>query len=1137
MTAIDLTIDALVAASVSTEDIERAGSQLYDHRNVLVNAIRAGVARDDAAALRALCYEKRAAHTILNDQAPPPAFFRAKALAGAPFEPRAHGTVHAARALAALGLVLVEGDADHLEVFRRWISCCGLEVPAAPITELPATVTSRHAETIRGLAERGDLDLLTLVWMLDLDGWLHPATGKGPVRRGPSTTVLLDLGDTGQRAVLTIARLPGFPAGLVPDPSVMALSSADEEFHSALREAWSAAGGHAGHTLLWSLSDRAGPVIRVTNRSLSLAFAVLLDETRRLGRGFLGVLTVRRLRPRTAIVGQLDPDNPDAAAPVSGYEAKLAAIDEQTRVILPRKNRVEAERANARYGHGAELAFVDTWKQAARTGRAVDRRRLLTIAVVALLLIVFGAFGLYRIADSRRGDEQRRAVAADLAARAITLRETDPSLSARLGLAAHRIDPANSRAVDALRDVLQANRNVVRTWQADPARVDSVAVNSTQHRIVTSGTENTTKVWDLTTGRLTGTLPRYAYQLVAAQEQAMAAAATYDGVALFDIGPGAPAELGLLPDAACTTSDSVVAFDFTHDDTTLDVVWKDGAVSRYDVVTRSETMCRPWQDVLAPLTFTQPLPTDKVVAADIVGTQTAADADEVVLVLTDNTVVSARLGGKDAHREVRADELTGDATLVAADAGMVAVATAQGVAVWQRGEHRLLTNPAGGFGFAPRVLADAHGHLLISGDTGTALVPLAVDGWAMPDGLATLSGGAATVAAISDRDLVAGGPAGRISVIADSSGELALGQNSRTTAITFTADNKILAAEVRAGARGTNTYGPVLIDPANPVDESDGAARLPRWTYGDDEPVLFYANATASTPGLVATAGQVYGRGGVLVWKTSDHTNPRPLQLPPPDEGDLRPEQRIIANVEFSGDGSLLVARHVSGQVGIWSTRDWSQLGTLDLKPGNPRMLVRGNLGIFVEGEDAAAEIVQFDLTTRQQLHRVPAPGAFRLAADRDGSRVVSMSRDGEVQLRNPDLTPAGEPWRVPNNGAQYWEIAMNGAGTLLAVPQGDQLAIYDVDTQTLAMPPFTAEGEDIIEVAWSPDDSLIAASPLPPQRGLKNAGGLRVWKTGGLDWTKQVCRWAGGGLSQADWNRYVGDTIPYLDLCAEAHP
>lgn len=1120
-----ITVGDLCADGISTEDAERLGQQLIDGRQRLLAIVRACVASDDVENLTRLLSGTRAVHQMLLATAVP--LTRVSELDSEPFQPRDASPVHAGRALAALGLVLAdtpERALDHLRVFHRWIDHSGWADPDhAPVRTVPAAVDTPHVATIRKLAEAGELNLLSLVWLAEIDGWDRSRS----VRLGPSTQVLLDLGTQGRRATLRLSWAPGLPAGLVPDPAVMTLCSADERFREALAAARRIAGGPPHGTVLWSLTDQVGPVTRVTGESLSLAFAVLLDEQRRLSRRVVGRLTVRRSRARTAIVGRVSPGDPTAALSVAGYGPKLSVVSEDTRIVLPSADHAAALRENQAFAH---LLPVDTWRQAARASRAIHRRSVSAIIVICLGLVAATGLGLYRLSESQRGLDQRRALAADLAARSVTMRETDPVLAAKLGLAAHHIAPDSNRATDALRDVLEDNRNVVRSWQADPARVGALAVSEPLDRIVTSGSEPVTRMWALSSGAPSGELPVRTHQMVAAERQAYVAAAIDDGLALFDIGGDTLTELGSLPDLSCSNETEVAAFGFTRNDTNLVVVWKDGAVNNYDVVTRSETSCRDSERTLAPLTFAETLPVNKVVAADVV----EGTGDEVVMVLSNNDVISSRSGGK-ARVEVPRDSFVGDASLVAASPETVSVALPQGVAVWSRSHRTLLANPAGGLGGEPHVLVESHGHLLIGGDAGTALIPLPGDNWRMADSLATPSGGTATVAAISERGMVAGGPGGRISVIAASTGELALEQEITTTATAFLPDGRLLASDVPKGlsdrSTGTLSSGIRVFDPRIGKYPDDP---LTRWTYGE-EGLMFFANMVVVGPGLVASAGQVRGRGAILVWQGDDHTSPTELLLPPPDEKELPSQEKIIAAIGLTPDGGLLVARHVSGEIGFWTVPGLESAGTLKLPPGNTRMSVRAGRVTLVTGSKDKIELVDVDTATRRIIRRVPAPGAWLMSGTPDGTRTVSMGDDGTIQIRGPELEPLGDSWRPSTSGEPVTAIALDAVGRRLAIAQGDQVLVYDVDTRTLAMPPLQAYGSRVVTMSWSPDGELLTGTTMPPQRGNKQVTPLRVWKTGELDWSSQVCRWAGGGFSRAEWSRYVGSAADYIDLCAKA--
>ena len=1130
-----LVLKDLLVEQIGRLQAERDGRQLVDMRTRLFAIVRKCVVENDVEGLSAVCTGSLAVHKMLKAVAHPQSLI--PALADAPFRPREDARVHAARALAALGLVLVAGTeqaTQHLGVFRRWIAHSGLELPGAPVTQIPAEVNTRHVAVLRHLADTGELDLLSLVWLIALDS--GAGTGLAlPVRHGPRTEVLLDLGSDGQRATLRLAMVPKLPAGVVPDPARMALSSADGRFQAALDAAWQTAGGYTKGAVLWSLADPAGPVVRVVHESLSLAFAVLFDEQRRLSRSLLGPLTLRRLQSGIVIVGRVDPERPDAASSVSGYDTKLAKAGKKMRVILPKDDYDEASE-NSR----VKLVPVATWRDAASEGRKIDWRRLVSVAAVVLLLVAAGTFALYLVSESDREADRKRATASDLAAHAVSLRRTDPTLAAKLGLAAHRIDPG-ARGVDAMRDVLADNRNVLRTWQADAARVDALAVSQASDRAVTSGSEPVSRVWELSTGKLKGEIPRKSYQLVMAGSQQLVAAITSTSLALFDVGGEPPSVLGDLPDASCTKSDTVVTLQFSHADSSLVAVWKDGAISTYDVVTRQETTCLTAADTMTPLDFAMNLPQEKVVAAAIVDTESTDRVDdEVVMVLSDNSVISVRTGTRDARIEVPKEKITGNAALVAATGTWISVATPGGAVVWRRSDQAQVANPAGGFGFQPRVLAESHGRLLFAGETGTAAIPVDQTDYVLAEGLQQLNGGAATVAAMSERIIAAGGPGGRVSVVGDSSGELSLAQHVAVTSTAFLPDGRLVGAETPfSGGSASNTTwsnAVVLVDPKEPPPKADSEASQPqRWllTEAGDR---FYANDVAVTPGFVAAAGQVdtHSGGTVLVWDWDKRTLPRQLRLPASDADTTGPEQRLIARVAFTPDGKLLVARHISGEVGVWSTANWELLGSFHLAPGTTDMEILSAHGLFLEGAPGDRNLVEVDLTTREVLRREPAAAVDRISANVDGSRLLTLTGDGVVQLLGPDLAPVGDPWRLAISGDAPVAFAMDGAGKRVAASQGDRVSVYDVDTRTLAMPPMRADGSLVVRLTWSPDDDLLTVAAMPPVRGSKQADALRVWRIGGLDWTSQVCRWAGGGLDRDEWSRYVGDAEPYIDLCSE---
>jgi WD40 repeat protein len=1131
----------LLVGNATTLYAQTVGVQLVDARQRYLTIVQERVADGDRDTLRAFVQDRVALHTVLGTYG---SHGRVRDLSGEPFNRRDELLVHSGRALAALGLALVSGPeaaSDHVEVFRRWMDHAGLRVPSGLVRTIDETVQPTHRDVIQHLASRDELDPLTFTWLLELDGWLHPESGRSCVRTGPGVQVLLDLGPVGQRAELRLSTARALPPGLIPDPSRMSLTSADSEFQNALRSAWQLAGGSRTHAVLWSLGDRSGPVRRIGGPSLGAAFTVLLDECNRLSRPVRGPLTVRRLQPSNAIVGAVGMDSPDRMVSVKGYEAKLKVVNDNMRIILPRPDRAAAIEAD-RSGF-AQLTPVDTWREAAAAGRRMSTRRLLTIVASTLAVLAVLAGYLYVDSASAREAEQRRAKAADLSAQAIGLRGTDPTLAAKVALAAHHIDPENPRAVDALRELLADNRNVARAWQADPSRLDAIAVNEELSRVVTSGSDEHTKVWTLD-GKFVGQIDEHSLDLVTADVYGLAAGITEDGrLMLYDIGGDTPAKLADLPKATCLSkyTSNVADMAFVNQGANLIAIWDDGAVSTYDVVARQQIACTTPDDALTPLPNRDKLPVQKIVDADVV---THEDGQvEIVALLTTHDVVAFGPGGGNAAVEVPSTAIPGKPLSIAGAEKSVSVATDHGVAVWERASGRLLTNPAGGLRTRPSTIEYSHGNLLISGVDGTASVQVDnQSAWWMADSLGELNGGAATVAAINNRAIVAGGPGGRVWVIADATNRLITDQTTFATDTAFLPDGRMVSSSARESSGesvGTRSTSLVLLDPKRPPQTETGEDNNVDASYVlDSDWTSFFANEVAAAPGFAAAGGQVGDEAVVLVWTDDNKGSPHRLTLTPPNDAELDRAERWVNSIGITPNGRYIVARHLTGQLGIWSTKTWDPVAELKFPAGPPEshLTVNANRVMLISGQDADAQLVRARVPDGTVQRRVPAPGVVHLTASTDGSVVVTITKDGLAQVRNADLEPIGKPWRPAAAGYQVSSIVIDPKGRLLAVVQGDKVLVYDLSTRLLAFPELVASNRTIVDVTWSPDSKLLAGMSKPPQDGPNQVSPLRLWNVGDLNWDDQVCGWAGGGFSTADWTRYVGEDIPYTDICGDNH-
>jgi hypothetical protein len=400
-------------------------------------ALQYAVLNGDSGWLRRLCFEDTALHALLVKGARSEPRMRL----GYPYREREPYAGNAVRAVAALGLALTaseahdnlprlsgdpEGPVGWIELALRYLEHRGL--PGAGSIDGPLSlpdVANAHQDRLnelRALPElRASSGPVAWTWLLDLAGAL-PAP-----EAGPGVGVLFDRGHGGERATLRLSLLPGLTHTLVPDPGRMLLTSADGDFRRSLCNAWGVVGDQVDGTVLWSLETSDGPIASVGGPSLGAAFTVLLDEQRRLQSRLRRLVSVRRLNARALIVGGID--EAGHLVSVGGYAAKLQVVGDTDRVVVPASDGAAASDANEQT---SELTPVAGWKDAARAARNWDRRSWLRFGalVVPVLVVLVMVAGYIAHANRQRAAEEERARAtAELRQTAERLASTARSLA------------------------------------------------------------------------------------------------------------------------------------------------------------------------------------------------------------------------------------------------------------------------------------------------------------------------------------------------------------------------------------------------------------------------------------------------------------------------------------------------------------------------------------------------------------------------------------------------------------------------------------------------------------------------------------------------------------------------------------
>lgn len=1104
--------------------------------------VKQRVAAEDVVALRVLRDDDTPLHRLLKPRAA--AASSVRSLVGhEPFQQEEPAAVQALRASAAMGLALV-GEArrsvGELRVGLLWLhnNNAHARLESADAQALLDEADAGHANRLRRLLEGvpsadADLTLPALIWLLALDDALPEPRPVGEV------SVLFDDGRGGVRGTLTGAVLPEGPPALLPDPRTMSGFRGDERFRQSLHDAWAGEGQGVSTTVLWSLTHGDGVVGMVEDNSLGCAFAVLLGEAERAGRR-LRPPALRRVNPRTALVGGLDAGRPGVLVSVGGYEAKLKAAGEGTNVVVPAVDRQDALR-QLPGGNADRLLFAATVNDAARQARVWDypvvKRWGSTVVAVLVALLLISLFVVDQL-NATSEAEARKALASDLAAEAMLLREADPRLAGLLGLAGYTIEPDTPRAVQAMRDVLEANSGVRMSWRASPAEVTSIAVDDERGRVYTTGDDPYLKAWDLLTGKEVGRVDGRVTDLVLHHESGLLAARDDTAVSVYSAFESVPQLMGRLPVPSCGGEESTpVATAFANGGVRLVEVRDDGAVAQYDTTTLEEISCRRIRDLASD---EQIIPGGSSIVIDASAApglppELAGELrgeDKALLLLTSGDVMALGLDSHKLTTEIGSSDLPGRVLQIGATDTEVLLASVRGVQAWDRRKRRPLAYPVGGLAYTPRAMAVQSGSVVIAGDNGTALIPIGTgyDSVSSRD-LEEPRGGPADVAAVGDSStMVVGGPGGRVNVLDRRPGPLSLAPAGDSVVASFSRDGLLLLAH----GSFDGSAGVYAIDPSTTPKITREPWSEAYRTVADYSSETFDIRAVAVSGSRVAAAGRFEEQAVVVVWDRAGQAPTRTLHVPALDRGTPDGSDQALTAVAFVPGKPLLVARHATGPLAIWSTTTWKLLATVDLGAGSG-VDVHGRQALALEqsGEDGR-RVALVDLTTHK-TRTANAPGAEHVAWSHDGSRIAVLGRDNTVRYRNAGLTEMGEPLVLPAAIDAPTALTLSPDGGHIAIAVGDKVIVHETSTGLRALPTLhSSSSPGITGLSWSPDGEFLAAVT-QPIRDDDVAGPVSLWRVDSIDWRSQICQWTGGsGLSTKEWRTHIGDDHAYIDLCAE---
>jgi WD40 repeat protein len=234
-----------------------------------------------------------------------------------------------------------------------------------------------------------------------------------------------------------------------------------------------------------------------------------------------------------------------------------------------------------------------------------------------------------------------------------------------------------------------------------------------------------------------------------------------------------------------------------------------------------------------------------------------------------------------------------------------------------------------------------------------------------------------------------------------------------------------------------------------------------------------------------------------------------------------------VLHAEWSADGARIVTASADGTAKVWSAQSGTELFTLS---GHEGSIVHAawsadDTRIATASKDASTKV--WDAATGVELLTLSGHGrdVVHIAWSSDDTRLVTASWDGTAKVW--DAATGKELLTLDGHTGWVDQAAWSADDARIVTVSRDGTAIvWDVGSGRKARKLFTLTGhtDPVWQAAWNSDDTRIVTS--------SRDGTARIWFARIDDLIAFACTRTGRDLTQAEWERYLGQDVSYRETC-----